>query len=69
MISHTLINGNLKDDTSSEYSTGPVVDYMNKIREQMNNQGFNFGIRKQYMAIPYGNKSRISFSGGQYVEF
>ena len=42
---------------------------LNIIREQMNNQGFNFGIRKQYMANPYGNKFRINFSGGQYVEF
>ena len=66
---HTPINANLKDDRSSEYSTGPVVDYMNIIRTQLNNQGFNFGIRKQYMAFPYGNKYRIKFSKGQYVEF
>ena len=66
---HTPINGNLKDDRSSEYSTGPVVDYMNKIRTQLNNQGFNFGIRKQYIAFPYGNKYRIKFSKGQYVDF
>ena len=40
-----------------------------KIRVEMNNQGFKFGIRKQYMAFPCGNKHRINFSGGQYVEF
>ena len=66
---HTSINGNLKDDISNEYSTGPVVDYMNIIRTQLNNQGFKFGIRKQYMAFPYGNKYRIKFSKGQYIEF
>ncbi|MBE6256557.1 MAG: RHS repeat-associated core domain-containing protein [Prevotella sp.] len=66
---HTSINENLKDDISNEYSTGPVVDYMNIIRTQLNNQGFKFGIRKQYMAFPYGNKYRIKFSKGQYIEF
>ena len=68
-IQHTSINGNLKDDMSKEYSTGPVVDKMNLIREQMNNQGFKFGKRLQYMAFPYRNKYRIKFSGGEYVEF
>lgn len=66
---HTNIGGGLKDDKASEYSTGAVVDFMNQIRNEMNKQGYNYGKRKGYMAIPYGAKYRIRFNNGEYVEF
>ena len=66
---HTNVGGRLKDDMANINSTGPVVDFMNDIREEMNKQGYNFGKRKSYLAIPYGNNYRIMFNNGEYVEF
>ncbi|MBD5317347.1 MAG: RHS repeat-associated core domain-containing protein [Bacteroides sp.] len=50
-VQHTDVFGGYKDDRSSDYGTGPVVDYTNKIRRELNKQDFNYGQRMHYKAI------------------
>lgn len=45
---HTNIGGNLTDDV---WGTGDVVDRMNVIRNELNQQGHNFGQRVRYRSI------------------
>ena len=49
-LHHTTIGGDYHDSTEL-FGTGPVVDNMNIIRNELNKQGFNYGERLNYKAI------------------
>lgn len=59
-LQHTDLRGNL-DDTDQEYKTGPTVDRINVIRQELdeNDGGYfkQYGIRKYYLAFPSQTKS------------
>ena len=60
-LHHTTIGGNYQD-TTENFGTGDVVDRMNKIRNELNKQGFNYGERLNYKAIPSGDGNIIPFN-------
>ncbi|MDE6654082.1 MAG: hypothetical protein K2K37_06815, partial [Muribaculaceae bacterium] len=60
-LHHTKVGGGLKDDPDN-WGTGPVVDNMNKIREELNNQGFNYGERTNYRGIQTDEGKIIPFN-------
>ena len=55
---HTKVGGNLKDDPMG---TGDVVDRMNVIRNELNQQGHNFGQRVRYRSIELNGHQFIPF--------
>ena len=55
---HTIVGGNLEDDLTG---TGDVVDKMNIIRNELNQQGHNFGQRVRYPAVELFNNHYIPF--------
>ena len=68
---HTPIGGGYHD-TTEDYGTGPVVDFMNQIRKELNEQGFNYGQRMNYTEImtkegkitPFNSKALIRLKNG-----
>ena len=60
-LHHTTIGGNYRD-TTEDFGTGDVVDSMNKIRNELNKQGFNYGERLNYKTIPSGDGNIIPFN-------
>ena len=60
-LHHTTIGGNYQD-TTENFGTGDVVDRMNKIRNELNKQGFNYGERLNYKAIPSRDGNIIPFN-------
>lgn len=56
-----LINNAIKDSTEL-FGTGPVVDNMNIIRNELNKQGFNYGERLNYKAIHTKEGNIIPFN-------
>ena len=57
-INHTNIGGGLKDDRSSFGMTGPVVDRMNSIRNEL---GSSFGQRTSYMGVTFSPTEKPSY--------
>ena len=70
-LHHTTIGGDYRDSTD-DFGTGPVVDSVNKIRRELNKQGFNYGERLNYKAIstkegnivPFNNSALKSLENG-----
>ena len=68
---HTSI-GNGYYDTTADFGTGHVVDFMNQIRKELNEQGFNYGQRMNYTEImtkegkitPFNSKALIRLKNG-----
>ncbi len=60
-LHHTTIGGDYRD-TKEDFGTGPVVDSMNKIRRELNKQGFNYGERLNYKAIITSEGNIIPFN-------
>ena len=50
-LHHTKVGGGYTDDKNI-WGTGDVVTNMNRIRTELNKQGFNYGIRTNYTPIP-----------------
>ncbi|MDE6301699.1 MAG: hypothetical protein K2M19_08285 [Muribaculaceae bacterium] len=48
-----------KKDPKGGYATGDILDFMNTIRKELNDQGYNFGQRYTYEAIEYQKKSSV----------
>ena len=68
-LTHTAIGGGFKD-VHGIYNTGDAVDFVNKIRRELNKKGYSFGERLQYDSNPVKKgKARVLFNKGQYVEF
>ena len=65
-MTHTEVGGKLKDEIG-ENKTGKTVDFINKIRHELNEQGYHFGKRVQYQSSTDGNK--ILFNKRQYIKF
>ncbi|MBD5345154.1 MAG: hypothetical protein HDR90_09290 [Bacteroides sp.] len=62
---HTEVGGSGKDSTEN-YGTGEVVDNMNKIRNELNSQGFNYGQRMNYKALPSSEGIIIPFNSSAF---
>ena len=60
-LHHTTIGGDYHDSTEL-FGTGPVVDNMNIIRNELNKQGFNYGERLNYKAIHTKEGNIIPFN-------
>ena len=60
-LHHTTIGGDYHDSTDL-FGTGPVVDNMNIIRNELNKQGFNYGERLNYKAIHTKEGNIIPFN-------
>ncbi len=60
-LHHTTIGGDYHDSTEL-FGTGPVVDNMNIIRNELNKQGFNYGERLNYKAIHTKGGNIIPFN-------
>ena len=60
-LHHTTIGGDYHD-SSELFGTGPVVDNMNIIRNELNKQGFNYGERLNYKAIHTKEGNIIPFN-------
>ena len=60
-LHHTTIGGDYHDSTEL-FGTGPVVDNMNIIRNELNKQGFNYGERLNYKAIHTEEGNIIPFN-------
>ena len=60
-LHHTTIGGDYHDSTEL-FGTGPVVDNMNIIRNELNKQGFNYGERLNYKAIHTNEGNIIPFN-------
>lgn len=60
-LHHTTIGGDYHDSTEL-FGTGPVVDNMNIIRNELNKQGLNYGERLNYKAIHTKEGNIIPFN-------
>jgi hypothetical protein len=61
-LSHSFVGGSLDDITPTSPQTGFVEERMNKIRNQLNEQGQNYGQRETYYGYGFG-------AHGDYLPF
>jgi RHS repeat-associated protein len=58
---HSVLGGGMRDHLPAGSETGEVVDRMNIVRQELNQKGANYGIRKSYKAITFSQTGRPAY--------